>query len=64
MEWITTAISWVTSNAPALLQIVGAFAVIATFTPNKADDKVIQSILNWINRLGGNLGKAANDPSK
>jgi hypothetical protein len=46
---------------PTALQVVGAFAVIATMTPNKTDDKIVQWLLDIINFLGGNLGKAKNE---
>jgi len=40
--------------------IVGTFALIATLTPNKADDKIAQWLLNTVNLLGANIGKAKN----
>ena len=49
-------VTWV----PVALQIVGGFAVIATATPNKVDDKIIQSIMDLVNFLGANFGKARN----
>ena len=39
---------------------VGSFALLATMTPNKSDDKVMQMVLDMINFLGGNFGNAAN----
>lgn len=42
--------------------VVGTFAMIATVTPNKTDDKVAQLILDVINFLAGNFGKAVNHP--
>lgn len=47
---------------PIAVSVVGSFALIATQTPNKTDDKIIQSILDVINFLGGNFGKAKNTP--
>ncbi len=53
------------SNLPdileAVIQIVGAFAVLATLTPNQSDDKIVQTILNAVNFLGANFGKAVNE---
>lgn len=61
MEWITTAISFVTNNIGTILQVVGAFAALAMLTPNKADDKFVAGVLKVINVLGANVGKAANN---
>lgn len=64
MEIILGAWGWFSSNIPQLLQIIGGAAVVATMTKNKSDDKIVQFILDVVNFLGGNLGKAKNDPSK
>jgi len=45
-----------------LAAIVGGFAFVARFTPNKVDDKWVQKGLDLINWLGQNTGKAKNDP--
>ena len=45
---------------PIAVSVVGSFALIATMTPNKTDDKIIQWILDIINFLGANFGKAKN----
>ena len=50
----------VSAYLPAILQIVGGFAVLATLTANKADDKIINTILKVINALALNLGLAKN----
>lgn len=39
---------------------VGLFSAVATLTPNKVDDKILQFLLDVVNFLGGNLGKAKN----
>lgn len=61
---MTDIILWFTTNGTWLLEsiamIVGGAAVIATQTPNKADDNILQMILDLINFLGGNIGKAKN----
>lgn len=49
---------------PTTVTIVGSFALIATATPNKTDDKIVQFLLDLVNFLGGNFGKAKNDPTK
>jgi hypothetical protein len=41
-------------------QVIGIFAVIARFTENKSDDKVVQFLLTAINVAGMNTGKAKN----
>ena len=45
---------------PAVLMVVGAAAAIAMLTPNKTDDKIIQFILDMVNFVGANFGKAKN----
>ena len=45
----------------AVASIVGGFAVIASSTPNKSDDRIVQMILDVVNFLGANFGKAKND---
>ena len=53
-------IDFLTQWLPVALQIVGGFAVLATITPNKTDDKIAQFLADLINFLGGNLGKSKN----
>jgi len=50
----------ITEILSLITQIVGVAAMIATMTPNKTDDKYIQYVLNIINLLGANVGKARN----
>lgn len=40
--------------------VIGVFAFIAKYTENKADDKVVQLLLDIVNFLGQNSGKAKN----
>mgnify|MGYP003137450283 FL=1 len=58
-------ISVITGNYVAILSaaasIVGGFAVIASLTPNKSDDRIVQIILDIVNFLGANFGKASNN---
>ena len=55
---------WLISNVGSLLDIslklVGAFAVIATMTPNANDNKIADGLLKFINMIGGNFGNAKN----
>ena len=60
METITSIIAWFVGHTAEVLQIIGSFAVIATFTPNRVDDKIVQVIMDVVNFLGGNLGKSKN----
>lgn len=51
-------------NVKAVVEIVvalvGVFAMVATMTPNKADNKLAAAALNLINLLGFNFGNAKN----
>lgn len=60
MEGIQAIIEKVIAIIPVLVTVIGAAAIIATVTPNKSDDKIVQVILDIINFLGANLGKAKN----
>jgi hypothetical protein len=40
--------------------VIAAFAVIATFTPNESDNKIVDFIYALINKLGLNIGNARN----
>lgn len=64
MEKIQAIVDMVIGYVPMALTVVGVFAVIATKTANKSDDKIVQVILDIINFLGANLGKAKNDPTE
>lgn len=44
-----------------ITQIVGVFSLIATRTPNTVDNKIAQVMMEIINFLGANLGKAKNE---
>ena len=43
-----------------ITSVVGTFALIATLTPNKSDDKISLVVLDVVNFLGANTGKAKN----
>lgn len=55
---------WITANWGSILDIafkvVGIAAVVAALTPNSSDNKAVDFILNIVNALGGNVGKAKN----
>jgi|TARA_R110000744_G_C19244497_1_gene549600 hypothetical protein len=40
--------------------IVGGFSILATLTPNKSDNQIVDSIMQMINLLGANVGKSKN----
>jgi len=58
MEWITANWQDVLGIATS---IVGAFAILATMTPNPKDDKIVSQLYSLINFLGANFGKSKND---
>ena len=40
--------------------IIGVFAVIAKYTPNKTVDRIVQMLFDIVNVMAQNSGKAAN----
>ena len=61
METLSGFATWVIANPfTAATSIVGCFAFVAQFTPNKVDDAWVQTAMNLINKLGMNNGKAKN----
>ena len=60
MEQIMSVINIVIGYIPWALTIIGAAAVISTKTANKADDKIVQLLLDIVNFLAMNLGKSKN----
>lgn len=52
-------------NAGAIVELavmlVGAFALLATMTPNEADNRLAQFLLSLVNKLGANVGNARNE---
>ena len=44
-----------------ITSFVGTFALIATLTPNKSDDKIVAFLQQLVNFFGANFGKAKND---
>ncbi len=57
MDWIIA--NWA-QVAEVLVGVVGIAAIIATMTPNSSDNKAIDFLLNIVNAIGGNVGKAKN----
>ena len=57
MEWFTS--NW-ESLFVILTQVVGVAALVATLTPNTSDNNAVDFVLNIINMLGANVGRAKN----
>ncbi len=64
MEVIDQIVSFVGIWFPVVTSVIGTAAVIATKTPNKSDDKIIQTIWDVVNFFGANFGQAKNDPEQ
>ncbi len=47
---------------PMVATFVGTFAIIATMTNNKSDDRIVKFLQDLINFFAANVGKAKNDP--
>lgn len=58
------SIEWLLTNWDGIVQgvlaVLGGFAILARFTPNKSDDRIVQSVLSLINGLAMNNGRARN----
>ena len=60
---VVMSLNWDTL-VQGLLMVVGGFALLATLTANKSDDKVVSWVLKAVNFLGANWGKSKNDPKE
>lgn len=60
MEYIDKIVTAIAVYLPVVTSIVGSFALIATLTPNKTDDKIVQVLLDIINFCAANFGKSKN----
>ena len=60
METLTSIITSMPVWLTAITALVTAAAGIAAITPTKSDDKIIGIILNIVNGIGLNFGKAKN----
>ena len=60
VEWVLAQLPQLPQLLDALFKIVGGAAIIATITPNKSDDKIIDWVLKIVNFAGANFGKAKN----
>ena len=61
---IKDIMAWIMANGAGLLQILSGIiavaAAITAITPSKSDDRIVQLILDILNKLGLNVGKAKN----
>jgi hypothetical protein len=57
-------LNWIYNNWADIFnlatQTVGAFAIIASMTPNRADDRIVQTVLDLLNFGAFNFGQAKN----
>ena len=53
-------LSTITKWFPIVTSVVGTFALIATVTKNKWDNRLVQILANIINFLGANVLKSKN----
>ena len=58
VSWLS-GVEW-SSVVAILLQVVGAFSVVATMTENKSDNTIADFLLRVVNTLGATVGKASN----
>ena len=58
MEWLQ--MNWENVIGIAT-SVVGAFAILATMTPNPKDDKIVSQLYKLINFLGANFGQSKNN---
>lgn len=59
-EFITTIWGYKAEILAIAVQLVGVFALIASITPNQADNKIVEALYKVINFLGANFGQAHN----
>ena len=50
----------ITKWLPIVTSVIGSFALIATMTKNKWDNRVCQLLANVVNFLAANFGKSKN----
>ena len=53
----------VTKWLPILAGVISVASLIASITPSKSDDRIVQFVLDIVNKLGLNVGKAVNKDS-
>jgi len=57
---IAKIIATVVEYLPIVSAVIAVASAIAAVTPSKSDDRIVQLILDIVNKLGLNIGKAEN----
>jgi len=57
---IANIIAQVMKYMPIVTTVIAVASAIAAVTPTKSDDRIVQLILDIVNKLGLNIGKATN----
>ena len=57
---ITLIIAKVVEYLPIVSAVIAVASAIAAITPSKSDDRIVQLVLDIVNKLGLNVGKATN----
>jgi hypothetical protein len=57
MEWVIENLG---NLVPIVTGVIALAAAISVITPSKADDRILQLVLDVVNKLGLNVGKARN----
>lgn len=60
MEWILNLVSDFPVWLNAITGLMAALSVFTALTPSKSDDKILNTILSFLNVLAGNVGKNKN----
>ena len=65
MDFLTSIIPFLQAHwaeiGVAYLGLTGTFAIVARYTKNTADDRIVQFLYDLVNFLGWNRGEAANE---
>jgi len=57
---IANIIAKIMEYAPIVSAVIAVASAIAAITPSKSDDRIVQLVLDIVNKLGLNVGKATN----
>jgi hypothetical protein len=57
---IAMIIAKIVAYAPIVTAVIAVASAIAAITPSKSDDRIVQLVLDIVNKLGLNVGKATN----
>jgi len=62
MDAVLKVFAWIVENFELVLGVIGFAALVASKTPNKSDDKIVQVFLDIVNFVAANFGTAKNSP--